>query len=85
MNNGATSYSGLCHDMVSLVLTWRPPGARRYWYGFSLEVHHRFWSDIADRVQGPMTFRFYLQPTMALIAAIPDGINDARNGRSAFF
>ena len=30
-----------------------------------------------------MTFRFYLQPTMALIAAIP-AVNDARNGRSAF-
>lgn len=32
-----------------------------------------------------MTFRFYLQPTMALIAAIPDGIRDAREGHKVFF
>ena len=48
-------------------------------HGFSMEVHHRFWSDIQDRIHGPMTFRFYLQPIMALIAAIPDGIHDARS------
>lgn len=48
-------------------------------HGFSIEVHHRFWSDIQDRIHGPMTFRFYLQPAMALIAAIPDGIHDARS------
>jgi hypothetical protein len=56
-----------------------------HWYGFSLEVQRRFWSDIADRVHGPMTFRFYLQPIMAFIAAIPDGIRDAREGHKAFF
>jgi hypothetical protein len=55
------------------------------WYGFSLDVHQRFWSDIADRVHGPMTFRFYLQPAMALLAAIPDGVKDARLGHKSFF
>ena len=55
------------------------------WYGWSLEVHHRFWSDIFGRASGPMTFRFFLQPTMSLIAAIPDGIRDAREGHSSFF
>jgi hypothetical protein len=55
------------------------------WYGVSLEVHRRFWSDIVDRLHGPMTFRFYLQPAMALVAAIPDGIRDARAGHKAFF
>lgn len=54
-------------------------------YGFSLEVQQRFWSNIFGRLSGPMTFRIFLQPTMGLIAAIPDGINDARNGHSAFF
>jgi hypothetical protein len=29
-------------------------------YGWSMEVHHRFWTDILDRVHGPMTFRFLL-------------------------
>ena len=55
------------------------------WYGLSLDVHRRFWMDIADRIHGPMTFRFYLQPAMALIAAIPDGIRDARLGHKSFF
>jgi hypothetical protein len=55
------------------------------WYGFSLKVHHRFWTDIFDRASGPMTFRFFLQPTMALLAAIPDGLRDAREGHSSFF
>jgi hypothetical protein len=54
-------------------------------YGWSTEVNQRFWSDIFSRASGPMTFRFYLQPTMALIAALHDGIRDARFGHKAFF
>jgi hypothetical protein len=54
-------------------------------YGFSLQVHERFWADIFGRLHGPMTFRFYLQPTMALVAALHDGINDVRRGHKAFF
>lgn len=54
-------------------------------YGFSLEIHQRFWADIIGRFGGPMTFRFILQPVMALVTALPDGIADARYGRSAFF
>lgn len=54
-------------------------------YGFSAEVHQRFWQDLFGRVGGPMTFRFFLQPTMALLAAIPDGRRDARQGRSHFY
>jgi hypothetical protein len=56
-----------------------------YWYGWSMEVHRRFWTDLFDRIHGPMTFRFYLQPVMALLAALPDGINDARGGHKSFF
>lgn len=55
------------------------------WYGFSAEVHHRFWQDIFDRAHGPMTFRYYLQPTMAALAALPDSIKDARLGHKSFF
>ena len=54
-------------------------------HGFSLEVQQRFWGNIFDRVGGPMTFRFVLQPTMAFIAALHDGIRDARGGHKAFF
>ena len=55
------------------------------WYGFSAEVRHRIWQDIANRPGGPMTFRFVLQPVMATVAALHDGLRDARAGRSPFF
>jgi len=55
------------------------------WYGFSSEVHNRIWRDIFERSGGPMTFRFFLQPTMAFIAALHDGINDARLNRAPYF
>ena len=55
------------------------------WYGWSAEIHHRFWNDIVDRIHGPMTFWFYLQPIMAAVAALPDGIKDARLGHRSFF
>jgi hypothetical protein len=48
------------------------------WYGFSAEVHQRIWRDMAERPGGPMSFRFLLQPAMAFIAALHDGIQDAR-------
>jgi hypothetical protein len=54
-------------------------------YGFSAEVYRRFWHDIAERPDGPMAFRFILQPAMAALAAIHDGIKDARLGRSPYF
>ena len=54
-------------------------------YGLSLQVQQRFWSDIFARATGPMTFRFYLQPTMALIAAVHDGLRDTRFGHHSFF
>ena len=55
-----------------------------FWNGFSVEVHDRVWKDIFDRPAGPMAFRFILQPTMALIAALHDGVRDARRGRSPY-
>ena len=39
-------------------------------YGFSAEVRARIWQNLFDRPGGPMTFRFFLQPTMATIAAL---------------
>lgn len=55
------------------------------WYGFSAEVQQRLWRDISDRFGGPMSFRFILQPTMAAIAALHDGIRDAQLGRAPYF
>src|SRR6266576_1737531 len=54
------------------------------WYGISPEVHRRIWSDIFNRPAGPMSLRFALQPLMAIIAALHDGIRDARTGRSPY-
>jgi hypothetical protein len=45
----------------------------------------RIWEDLAGRVTGPMHFRLLLQPAMATIFAIRDGIRDARNGEPAYF
>ena len=55
------------------------------WYGVSGEVWHRIWTDLLARPGGPMTFRFILQPAMAAVAALYDGIKDARLGRSPYF
>jgi hypothetical protein len=52
------------------------------WNGFSHEDRVRLWQNIIDRPGGPMTFRFILQPAMATLAALFDGIKDARTGRS---
>ena len=54
------------------------------WYGISNKVWDRIWTDLIDRVGGPMTFRFILQPAMAALAALHDGRKDARLGRSPY-
>jgi hypothetical protein len=53
-------------------------------YGLSTEVFGRIWRNMLDRPAGPMTFRFVLQPIMAAIAALYDGIKDARSGRAHY-
>jgi len=45
----------------------------------------RFWSDLVARVHGPFSFRFVLQPVMAILYAARDGIVDARQGRPPYF
>jgi hypothetical protein len=55
------------------------------WYGWSWEVHQRFVSDIFGRLHGPMTLRFFLQPTLGLVAAVHDGIRDVQGGHKSFF
>jgi hypothetical protein len=43
------------------------------------------WHEIAARPEGPLALRFYLQPLMATLFAVRDGLRDARNGRPAYF
>lgn len=68
--------------VVALMLAFVVLGAVSY--GFSAEVLERIWRNMIDRTGGPMSFRFFLQPIMASIAALFDGINDARAGRSYY-
>jgi hypothetical protein len=53
-------------------------------YGVSSEVAARIWHNLLDRPSGPFAFRFILQPIMATLAALRDGIPDARTGRAPF-
>src|SRR6478735_1717086 len=55
------------------------------WHGVTGEVLRQFWHDLIERPDGPMRFRFFLQPLMAVIAAIHDGREDAQAGRSPYF
>jgi hypothetical protein len=45
----------------------------------------RFFTNLANRVGGPMTFRIILQPLMAILLAIRAGMADAREGRPPYF
>jgi hypothetical protein len=50
-----------------------------------LEILSRQWEHLLERPSGPMAFRFVLQPVMAALFAIRDGLRDARVGRSPYF
>ena len=54
------------------------------WHGITGDAFRRFWHDLIERPDAPMRFRFVLQPLMAAIAAIHDGREDARVGRSPY-
>lgn len=45
----------------------------------------QFFADLTARLHGPFSFRFVLQPLMALIYATRDGLSDARAGRPPYF
>jgi hypothetical protein len=45
----------------------------------------RFWTDLIGRLSGPLDFRLILQPLMALVLAVRDGMRDAHQGRSPYF
>jgi hypothetical protein len=49
-----------------------------------IEMFLRGWENFLARLDGPLHFRFFLQPTMAIIMAVRAGLNDAREGRPAF-
>lgn len=48
------------------------------------DVLTRMLADLMGRLTGPLTLRLYLQPTMAMLFALTDGLKDARNGRPVY-
>jgi hypothetical protein len=44
----------------------------------------RAWDQLVGRLDGPLSFRFVLQPLMASMLAILAGLHDARAGRPPF-
>ena len=51
------------------------------------EIHDiltRFWEQLIAQPSGPLAFRLILQPIMAAILAILDGLKDARAGRPLY-
>jgi hypothetical protein len=69
--------------VVGLIIAFLVAGAVTY--GFSAEVRDRVWHDLLERPSHLFSFRFILQPVMAGIAALHDGIADARMGRTPYF
>jgi len=49
------------------------------------EIWHRYIESLFARLDGPLHFRFIVQPLMASIFAVIDGIKDAKLGRPAYF
>jgi hypothetical protein len=52
------------------------------WHGISFA---RFWRDLVERTADAMKFRLALQPTMAAILAIRDGLKYASTGHPPYF
>ena len=73
-------------SLTLLVLILSLPGSLRDaferggFYTFSRE----FFEDIPKRLAGPGRFRFVLQPTIAILLGIRDGLLDARAGRPPY-
>jgi len=72
----------LARVVVALIAAFLVTGGATY--GFSAEVRERTWHDLLERPEEVMRFRFILQPVMAVIAALHDGVEDARLGRSPY-
>ena len=50
-----------------------------------IPMFQRMWQDFVSRTEGPLHFRFILQPLMATIVAIRHGVSDAKTGRPPYF
>lgn len=72
----------LARVVIVLIIAFTIAGL--VWYGVSEEERARLWQNLFERKAGPMTFRYFLQPTMGAIAAWRDAKVDVATGRSPF-
>jgi hypothetical protein len=72
----------LARIAVALIVALAVAGV--VWYGVCTDELGRVWRNTVARPRGPMTFRFVLQPIMAGVAALRDGVADARLGRTPY-
>lgn len=48
------------------------------------EIWQRVVGNLFGRLDGPLHFRFFLQPFMAIMFAVIDGVKDAKQGKAAY-
>jgi len=72
--------------LTLLVLTLSVPGSLRDAFdrGGIYLFSHAFFEDIPKRLTGPGRFRFVLQPLIATLLGIRNGLADARTGRPPY-
>jgi hypothetical protein len=56
-----------------------------FWHGVTIDNAQRIWRNMIARPNAALSFRFILQPSVAAITAINNGLKDAWNARSPFF
>jgi len=49
-----------------------------------IEILTRVWNNLIERTEGPMYFRFFIQPAVALFFAIRAGIRDAKRNQTPY-
>jgi len=55
------------------------------WHGVTFANLQRIWRNVIDRPNGPLSYRFILQPSITAIFAIRNGLRDTRRRRTPFF
>lgn len=74
--------TGLARGVLALLIALVVAGVMVH--GISDGTWTRLFHDLLDRPDGPMRFRFILQPVMAAIAAVRDAKADAVAGRGPY-
>jgi hypothetical protein len=68
---------------LQITALYRQPDADEKLY-MLYETITRGWENFVDRLGGPMSFRFLMQPAMAIFFAVRAGLKDARQNNPTF-